>query len=152
MGFFNLFKQQQPLVDDPFFGTLRVMTFKQAENNYFEGKILFEPTQQLIKCMIDAEGDLPTAEQRAFYQRIQQDFPGSIEKAFDKIEKEFDEWKPGFKIGNFNDEFQIIYAHIPRTSVRPMEWDLTFHTYHAGGHDVTVLFKDDEPAEIVIDG
>ncbi|ATL48167.1 hypothetical protein COR50_13895 [Chitinophaga caeni] len=150
MGLFSLFKRPK-FIEDEYFGKLRLVTFKDSSKNYFEGKVKFHPTGVEVMIMLDAVADKPTAAQRSFYKNIEEHIDNYITKFTGNIEHELGEWIPGFKIKDFHGEFQLVYVNIPGLQIEPVEWELTFETYHAGSHHIVVLFAGENVDRVLVD-
>jgi hypothetical protein len=151
MGLFNLFKKP-PAIQDELFGKLRFVDFKDPLQNYFEGKVFFNPSQAEIVVLIHSDLEGPGAEQRAFYKEVENNFDRYLEKIKPLIEDEFRNWKEAFEIRDFNKEFTMDCITIPRIDVRPYKWEMVFTTVHDRNHYVTIDFVDKEPKGILIDG
>jgi hypothetical protein len=151
MGLFDLFKKPQTIQDDCF-GTLTFMSFKDTSKNYFEGKGKFKPTGDEIEYFIDGEFSGPTAEQRNFYNKVQDSYGEIISKIIPLIEDEFKNWKDDFKIKDFKKEFKLVAVTIPRLNSGPANWDMSFETIHDDNHQITIDFKDFDPEGVLIDG
>ena len=151
MGLFDIFKKPT-IVHDEFFGTLRLMDFKDASKNYFEGKGHFAPTGNTTEYLIEAERKGPTEEQRQFYRDLQAKFTQYIECMKPLIEDEFRNWKEDFTMKDFNREFELVGITIPRFDKQPLIWDMAFTTIHDLNHHVTIDFVGNHPNGILIDG
>ncbi|WP_266366090.1 hypothetical protein [Tellurirhabdus rosea] len=79
MGLFDLFKKPA-IVNDDFFGALRLVDFKDASKGYFEGKGHFAPTGNDIEYIIQADKNGPTNEQKQFYRDLQSNFNQTLTK------------------------------------------------------------------------
>lgn len=151
MGLFNLFKKPV-IIEDSFFGKLRYLDFKGPSGGYFEGEGVFSPINQEIGYMIQADISGPTEEQKEFYRELQKNFNCYTEKIRPLVEDEFRNWKEGFEIQDFNNEFTLESLTIPRLDSLPLIWNMSFTTIHDRDHQVTIDFKDHEPVGILIDG
>lgn len=112
MGLFDIFKKPVTIQDD-FFGKLRFMKMKADGNSYFEGKGLFKPTGKDIEYFITATEEGPDLRQKEFYNWIQKNYTELVIKFKPLIEDEFGNWKEGFKIKDFDREFQLFALSIP---------------------------------------
>jgi hypothetical protein len=68
------------------------------------------------------------------------------------IEDEFGNWKEGFRIANFDQEFRPVYLRIPRCESKPVIWEIAFNSDHDLNHTFTLTMNDFEAKEILIDG
>ena len=139
MGLFNLFKKPT-IIQDDFFGVLRLMEFKDSSKNYFEGKGHFTPTNSETEYLIHADDTIPTDNQKQFYQDLQINFQQYVEKINPLIEDEFRNWKEEFEIKDFSKEFTLVCIHIPSHNLTPLKWDMAFTTIHDLNHQVTIDF------------
>ena len=151
MGLFNIFKKPLTIEDD-FFGKLRFMKMKADGKSYFEGKGLFKPTGKEIEYFITANEECPDQGQKEFYNWIQKNYTELVVKFKPLIEDEFGNWKEGFKIKDFNREFQLVALSIPNQDKEPLKWSMSFNTEHDENHQVTVEFINQEPQAVLIDG
>ncbi|NOS93682.1 MAG: hypothetical protein HOP30_17325 [Cyclobacteriaceae bacterium] len=150
MGLFDLFKKP-PTIQDPFFGTLRWMGFKDASKKYFECSGMFAPTKETIGYIIEADASGPTTAQREFYQFIQANYDVLIEKAIPLIEKEYRQDMEEFKISNFKKEFKVSSLTIPRLENTPLDWDMSFESVGDEKHFFLIDFKDFEPIQVHVE-
>lgn len=151
MGLFNLFKKPTKIQDD-FFGLLRFIDSRDSSRTYFEGKGFFSPTQNETELLIQADTQGPTAAQREFYNKLQNNFEQYIQKIKPLIEDEFRNWKEDFEIKDFKKEFTLVCLTIPRLDNKPLIWDMVFTTVFDANHHVTIDFINEEPNGILIDG
>ena len=151
MGLFNLFKKPF-IVQDDFFGQLRLMDFKDPTKNYFEGKGFFAPTNNETEYIIQCDKSGPTTEQKEFCKKLQNDFDVYLTKIKPLIEDEFRNWKDDFQIKDFSKEFSLVCLAIPRLDSNPLIWDMSFTTIHDKNHNVTVDFIDQTPNNVLVDG
>ena len=150
MGLFDSFKKPTVLQDE-FFGALRFVEFKDASENYFEGKCYFTPTDSEMGYLIEAGKEGPTEKQKKFYIDLQKDFPKYIQKIKPFIKDEFRNWIEGLEIKDFHKEFKLECITIPRLEYSPIAWDMRFTTIHDSDLYITIDFLDDQPNGILID-
>lgn len=151
MGFFNIFKKPAKIYDE-FFGTLTFMEIKNnPSNNYFEGKGVFNPTNEQIEYFISADLTGPTDEQKDFYKKVEASFEDLISKSKPLIEEEFRNWKDNFKIKDFKSEFKLVAISIPRLQNHPLIWDMSFEIIDDDNHHITINFINFETDGILID-
>src|SRR5437764_13854767 len=100
MGLFNLFKKPTKIQNE-FFGELRFVNFRHPAENYFEAQGFFAPTQNVTELLIQANVEGPTADQKAFYTDLQNNFEQYVQKIKPLIEGEFRNWKEDFEIKDF---------------------------------------------------
>ncbi len=150
MGFLDLFKKPAT-IQDPFFGTLRCLSFKDASKNYFEGNRMFEPIHETVEFFIKGDVSGPNAAQREFYQHLETIYDELIEKVKPLIEKEIRNDNEEFKIVNFKNEFKITLLTIPRLERTPFYWDGSFESIGDENYFFTIDFKDFEPIQIHVE-
>ena len=68
------------------------------------------------------------------------------------IEDEFQNWKPDFKVKDFEAEFWLVSVSIPQLNEELVEWEWSFETVHDVNHTLTVHMHDDIPQGIHFDG
>lgn len=138
--------------EDAFFGKLTFMKMKDPSKSYFEGYGLFKPTGEEIDYSIDADATGPTIEQQQFYTLIQNTYDDIVLKVSPVIEQEFKNWKEGFEIKDFKEEFNLVGLTIPRQPNSNFSWDMSFDSVHDVEHQFTVYFEQFEPVGVSIDG
>ncbi|MFT2009959.1 hypothetical protein ACMA1I_14880 [Pontibacter sp. 13R65] len=151
MRLFDIFKKPL-IIDDDFFGKLRFMKMKTDGKSYFEGKGMFKPTGKEIEYFITANEEGPDQRQKEFYNWIEENYSTLVLKLKPLIEDEFGNSRDGFKIKDFDIEFQLVALSIPNQENEPLEWSMSFDTVHDENHQVTVEFSGHEPQAILIDG
>lgn len=153
MGFLNFIFRKPTKIENEFFGTLLYLENKQeAFKNYFECRRHFKPSDQIIEIGIDGEVTGPTQKQIDFFKSIEDNY-STITKAISPlIEDEFGNWKEGFKINDFQKEFEPVYLHIPSCESKPTIWEIAFESYHDRNHTFTLTMSNFEAKEILIDG
>lgn len=153
MGFLNFIFRKPTKIENEFFGTMLYLENKQeAFKNYFECRRHFKPSDQIIEIGINGEVTGPTQKQIDFFKSIEDNY-STITKAISPlIEDEFENWKEGFKINDFQKEFEPIYLQIPSCESEPTIWEIAFESYHDRNHTFTLTMSNFEAKEILIDG
>jgi hypothetical protein len=151
MGIFDIFKKPT-IIEDDIFGRLRFMKMKDPEKGYFEGDGLFKPTGKKIEYLIDGNENGPDQNQKEFYRWIQENYRELVTKILPLVEDEFENWKVGFKITNFDKEFELVGVTIPKQDKTALKWEMSFNTIHDENHQITIGFIGSEPKRVLIDG
>jgi len=153
MGFLNFIFRKPTKIENEFFGTMLYLENKQETfKNYFECRRHFKPSDQIIEIGINGEVTGPTQKQIDFFKSIEDNY-STITKAISPlIEDEFGNWKEGFKINDFQKEFEPIYLQIPSCESEPTIWEIAFESYHDRNHTFTLTMSNFEAKEILIDG
>ena len=125
---------------------------KEPLKSYFECRRHFMPTNKIIEIGIDGDESGPTQKQIDFFKRIEDNYSEVPKAVSPLIEDEFGNWKEGFKIVNFQKEFEAVYLRLPRCETNPNIWEIAFDSDHDRNHTFTLTMSDFEAKEILIDG
>lgn len=153
MSFWSFFLGKPAKTGDAFFGE---MTFMDIPNDpaesYFECKCYFKPIGGVIELSVTATLNGPTQRQKNFFAQLEMDYPLLIAAVIPGIEAEFRNWKPGFRIGDFEQEFKPVWLTIPTCDQLPIEWEIAFETVHDLNHTIAITMRDYQPLHILVDG
>ncbi len=153
MSLFNFFSSKNTKIDHSFFGQMLFCNNKKDPNkSYFECKRFFKPSNNIIEIGITANIDGPTENQIDFFEKIETNYNEITRSIIPLIENEFRNWKEGFKIENFEIEFEPVYISIPKCDITPIMWEIVFESDHDRNHTFTRTMQDDTAIEILIDG
>lgn len=151
MAIFDFFFGKTKKRDDPFFGEMVFSEFKKKpENNYFNCRRRFKPTNEIIEIGIGGNFTESFELRKGFFSKIESDYEKVISSVKPMIENEFQNWKEDFKIINFKKEFNPIYLYLPHND--PETWEIAFETEHDLNHTFTITMSSFEATEILIDG
>lgn len=153
MGLLDFLFGKPIKLDNEFFGTmLFIKDKKDPIKSYFECKKHFAPTGKIIEIVIDGNESGPTQKQIEFFKNIEENFEELSKVIVPLIEDEFGNWKKGFKIANFQKEFEPVYLRLPRCETQPIKWEIAFESEHDRNHVFTITMSDFNAKEILIDG
>ena len=154
MRFFSFLSDKPITIEDKVFGTLRLETYgKNRPTSWLTEHLFFGPTGREISCSIDAGPDGPTEEQQAFFQKIEQNCYSLRGALIPVLEDEFRNWKPDFKIQDFDAEFWLVGLSIPELGKQTVEWEWSFETVHDDNHMLTIHMHGNIPqAGVRFDG
>ena len=153
MGFWDIFFGKKKTIQDAFFGPMLFFSFKKdPARNYFECRRHFKPSGNLIEVGVAGDLSGPTALQKDFFQRVEQEYFTIGDKIVLLLESEFRNWKPDFKILHFEEEFAPVYLFLPRCEIQPVIWEIGLETLHDRNHAITVTMKDFEPEAVTMEG
>lgn len=151
MGLFDFLKPKK--IDNTFFGQMTFLGDKHDPNkSYFECRRHFKPSDKLIEIGIDGTETGPTQIQIDFFKSIEDNYSKITNEIKPFIENEFGNWQEGFKIKDFNKEFEPVYLRLPRCEVKPIVWEIAFNSDHDRNHQFTLTMNDFVATEILIDG
>jgi hypothetical protein len=126
---------------DPVFGPLR---FQAA--GFWEGNVLFSPTQSTIEVIVNAGRDGPSESQRSFMKDLEVRYP-SIWTTVVSALREAAERIQG-KVQYTVDAFHLAGIEVPEAGAPSRGWSLSY-TCDADGWHYEVLMKDWSPREVV---
>lgn len=152
MGLLDFFLGKDIKIEDPFFGKMLFLDFKDASKDYFECRRHFKPSNNQIEIGIEGDAVGPTEVQKDFFRSIETNYDAIIASIKPMIENEFKNWKEDFKIENFKDEFMPVYLFLPRCIKEPKVWEIAFETQHDLNHYISITMNDFNAKEIVVDG
>jgi len=153
MGLFDSIFGKSIKIDNDFFGQMLFMGDKKDQSkSYFECRRNFRPSDKLIEIGIDGMEAGPTQVQIDFFKKIEDKYSEITNSIKPLIEDEFGNWQEGFKIRDFNKEFDPVYLRLPRCETKPIIWEIAFESDHDRNHTFTLTMNDFEAKEILIDG
>jgi len=153
MGIFDFLFGKPVKLDNEFFGTMLFCENKKEPlKSYFECSRHFNPSGKAIEIGIDGDVSGPTQLQIDFFKSIEDNYSQISKSIIPLIEDEFGNWKEGFKIANFQQEFEPVYLRLPRCESKPITWEIAFESDHDRNHTFTITMSYFEAKEILIDG
>ncbi|MDR6196678.1 hypothetical protein [Siphonobacter sp. SORGH_AS_0500] len=153
MGLLDFIFGKSTKIENEFFGTMLFLEDKKdALNSYFECKRHFNPSNKIIEIGIDGEVSGPTQKQIDFFKSIEANYSIIAKAISPLIEDEFGNRKEGFKINDFNNEFEPVYLRLPRCEDKPIVWEIAFESDHDRNHTFTLTMSDFDAKEMLIDG
>lgn len=153
MGIFNFIFGKTIIIENSFFGKMRLIEFKKSpEKNYFECRRHFKPTNNEIEIGIEGDVTGQTELQKGFFKQIELNYEKIISSIKPLIENEFKNWKENFNITDFQKEFKAVYLFLSRCEKKTKIWEIAFETEHDLNHTITMTMNDLEATEILIDG
>lgn len=153
MGFFSSIFGKSIKIENDFFGEMHFNEIKKNPNrNYFECRRHFKPSNKSIDIGIDGDISGPTQIQIDFFKSIEDNYLEISRSITPLIEDEFGNWQEGFKIKNFDKEFEPVHLAIPRCESKPIIWEIAFESEHDRNHVFTLTMHDLVAQEILIDG
>jgi len=152
MGFLDFIFGKSVKIDNEFFGQMLFLKDKDDSKSYFECRRHFKPSDKPIEIGIDGSEAGPTQIQIDFFNRIQDDYTAITKSIAPLIEEEVGNWQPGFKIKDFNKEFEPVHLLLPRCEIKPVIWEIAFTSPHDRNHTFTVTMHNLEAYAILIDG
>ncbi|MBL7764205.1 MAG: hypothetical protein JNL23_12335 [Chitinophagaceae bacterium] len=127
-------------------------TKKGLLKSYFECRQHFNPSGKTIEIGIAGDAPGPTQLQIDFFKSIKDNYFQVSKSIILLLEDEFGNWKEGFKIENFQKEFEPVYLRLPRCESKAIAWEIAFESDHDRNHTFTITMSDFEAKEILIDG
>ena len=153
MGLLDFIFGKTIKIDDDFFGSMVFLDDKKKPaESYFECRRHFQPTDDIIEIGIKGDETGPTQVQKDFFHQIESDYAQVIASVQPMIESEFQNWKPDFKIADFQKEFKAVYLFLPRCDKDPKVWEIAFESDHDLNHTFTLTMNDFTATDILIDG
>lgn len=153
MGLLDFIFGKPTKIEHDFFGPMVYFKDKKEPvKSYFECRRYFAPAEKIIEIGIDGNESGPTSVQIDFFKRIEDNYSKISQSIIPLIEDEFKNWKEGFKIANFQKEFEAVYLQLPRCEDKPIAWEIVFESGHDKNHVFTLIMSDLEAKEILIDG
>lgn len=153
MGLLDFIFGKTTKIEHEFFGSMLFFDLKkEPEKDYFECRRHFSPKNKAIEIAIDADISGPTQKQIDFFKQIEKQYSEISKAIIPLIEEEFGNWQSGFKIENFDREFEAVHLNIPRCEEKPIKWEIYFETHHDTNHIFTILMEDFDPKSVQIDG
>ena len=153
MGLLDLIFGKSIKINHSFFGQMLFLDDKKNPlKSYFECRRHFTPSGNLIDIIIDGAETGPTQIQTDFFKKIEDKYPEIVTSITPMIEDEFRNWNEGFRIVDFNQEFEPVHLQIPRCETQPVVWEIAFNSDHDRNHTFTLTMHDLEAKQILIDG
>lgn len=153
MGLFDSIFGKSMKIDNVFFGQMLFNVDKKDQSkSYFECRRHFKPSDNQIEIGIDGAEIGPTQIQIEFFKSIEDNYSEITNSIRPLIEDEFGNWQEGFKIKDFNKEFEPVYLRLPRCETKPIIWEIAFESDHDRNHTFTLTMNDFVAKEILIDG
>ncbi|MFD2219856.1 hypothetical protein [Hymenobacter bucti] len=109
-----------------------------SADHYFEDQWFFRPNGELISLIVNGQPDSPTQWQKDFFAQLENDYSLIVTAIIPDIEDEFQNWKPAFKIVDFEREFKLVHLEISTCDQQSIAWEMSFETVHDRNHIVIV--------------
>lgn len=123
MGFWNfILGKKKEIIEDDFFGKLTV------DNGYSESKQYFQPTNSFIDLLLALNNNKPNAEQKAFYQLIENKYDELIPILTKSIEEECIKGHYNLQINDLKKEFTLVGLDLSLCDLKPIDWNIYFDT------------------------
>ena len=153
MGLLDFIFGKPTKFENEFFGTMLFLEDKKDTlKSYFECRRQFIPSNKIIEIGIDGDLSGPTQKQIDFFKSIEDNYSIIAKAISPLIEDEFGNWKEGFKINDFQKEFEPVYLRLPRCENKPIVWEIAFESDHDRNHTFTLTMSDFGAKEILIYG
>lgn len=153
MGLFDFIFGKPVKVENDFFGQMLFLGDKRdTSKSYFECRRHFQPSGKVIEIGIDGAETGPTQIQIDFFKSIEHRYNEITNSIGPMIQEEFRNWQEGFRIKDFNREFEPVYLRLPRCEGKVIIWEIAFESDHDRNHTFTVTMNDFIAKEILIDG
>lgn len=153
MGLLDFIFRKPTKLENEFFGTMLFLEDKKDTlKSYFECRRQFIPSNKIIEIGIDGDVSGPTQKQIDFFKSIEDNYLIIAKAISPLIEDEFGNWKEGFKINDFQKEFEPVYLRLPKCENKPIVWEIAFESDHDRNHTFTLTMSDFDAKEILIDG
>jgi hypothetical protein len=153
MGLLDFIFGKPTKLENEFFGTMLFLEDKKDTlKSYYECRRQFIPSNKIIEIGIDGDISGPTQKQIDFFKNIEDNYSIIAKAISPLIEDEFGNWKEGFKINDFQKEFEPVYLRLPRCENKPIVWEIAFESDHDRNHTFTLTMSDFDAKEILIDG
>ncbi len=153
MGILDFIFGKPTKLENEFFGTMLFREDKKDTfKSHFECRLQFIPSRKIIEIGIDGDVSGPTQKQIDFFKSIEDNYSMIAKAISPLIEDEFGNWKNGFKIKDFQKEFEPVYLRLPGCQEKPIVWEIAFESDHDRNHTFTLTMSDFDANEILIDG
>lgn len=153
MGLLDFIFGKPTKLENEFFGAMLFLEDKKNTlQSYFECRRQFIPSDKIIEIGIDGDVSGPTQKQIDFFKSIEDNYTIIAKAISPLIEDEFGNWKEGFKINDFQKEFEPVYLRLPRCENKPIVWEIAFESDHDRNHTFTLTMSDFDAKEVLIDG
>ena len=153
MGILNFIFGKPVKIENEFFGIMRFSEDKKSTlKSYFECRRRFTPSDKIIEIGIDGDITGPTKKQIDFYKAIEDNYSTITNAITPLIEDELGNWKEGFKINDFQKEFEPVHLQLPRCESQPVVWEIAFESDHDRNHTFTLTMSDFDATAILVDG
>lgn len=152
MGLFN-FIFGTTKIDNDFFGKMLFLADRRdPSKSYFECRRHFKPSDKQIEIGIDGAEIGPTQMQIDFFKSIEDNYEKIAGAIRPLIEDQFGNWQEGFKIMDFNKEFEPVYLRLPRCESNPIIWEIAFESDYDRNHTLTATMENFVAKELLVDG
>lgn len=152
MGLFDLIFGTTK-INNEFFGKMLFLgDSKDPSKSYFECRRHFKPSDKTIEIGIDSAETGPTQIQIDFFKSIEENYLVITNSITPLIEEPFGNWQEGFRIKDFNKEFEPVYLRLPRCETKPIIWEIAFNSDHDRDHTFTATMTGFVATELLIDG
>ena len=149
MPFFKYFQKKLKFTDEVF-GELSYTTFKDPSKNYYEGEVSFQGKQ--IGITIDADKNGPTAEQQAFFKRLNATYSQTKERVIVPfLKKELAHKVQNTGLDSFDENFVLDGISLGVFKEGETEWTITYDATIMK-HYVSIACKGLKGMYITIDG
>lgn len=153
MGLLDFIFRKPTKFESDFFGTMLFIEDKKDKlKSYYECRRHFIPSNKTIEIGIDADVTGPTQRQIDFFKSIENNYLIITKAISPLIEDEYRNWNDGFKIRDFQKEFEPVYIRLPRGENKQIVWEIAFESDHDRNHTFTLTMSDFDAKEILIDG
>lgn len=153
MGLLDFIFGKPTKLENEFFGTMLFLEDKKDSlKSYFECRRQFIRSDKIIEIGIDGDVSGPTQKQIDFFKSVEDNYSIITKAISPLIEDEFGNWKEGFKINDFDKEFEPVYLRLPRCENKPIVWEIAFESDHDRNHTFTLTMSNFDAKEILIDG
>jgi hypothetical protein len=153
MGLLDFIFGKSIKIENDFFGQMLFSGDKKdPSKSYFECRRHFKPSDKVIEIGIDGAETGPTQIQIDFFKSVEDRYNEITSSIAPMIEEEVGNWQEGFKIKDFNREFEPVYLRLPRCEGNVIIWEIAFESDHDRNHTFTVTMNDFVAKEILIDG
>lgn len=153
MGLFDLIFGKPIRIENHFFGKMLFLgNKKDPSKSYFECRRHFKPSDKIIEIGIDGTETGPTQIQIDFFKSVEDQYKEITDSIRPLIEDEFGNWQEGFRIKDFNQEFEPVYIRLPSCENKVIIWEIAFESDHDKNHTFTVTMNNFVAKEILIDG
>jgi len=153
MGIWSCLFGKPMKIGDAFFGEMTFMeSIKYPAESYFECKRYFSPIEGVIELGVTAQLSGPTQRQKDFFVQLEKDYSLIVAAVIPRIEDELRNWRPDFRINNFEQEFTPVWLSISACDQQPVEWEIAFETVHDLNHTISITMQNYQLLHILIDG
>ncbi|PZR18245.1 MAG: hypothetical protein DI539_16565, partial [Flavobacterium psychrophilum] len=135
MGLFDLIFGKTIKIENDFFGQMLFLgDQKDPSKSHFECRRHFKPSNKVIEIGIDGTETGPSQIQVDFFRSIEDRYNEITDAVRPLIEEEFSNWQEGFRIKDFNQEFEPVYLQLPSCESNVVIWEIAFESDHDRNH------------------